>query len=84
MSKKKSTVELPKPHPTRTKSRPLEFLKHTQQLVDLYPKTTTSKITGNPIYSEKRRRKLVRSINSNMIEAAKDIFGEDNITIGKR
>ena len=38
MSKKKSTVELPKPHPTRTKSRPLEFLKHTQQLVDLYPK----------------------------------------------
>ena len=84
MSKKKSTVAVPRPHPTRTKSRPMEFLKHTQQLVELYPKTTTSKVTGNPTYSEKRRRKLVKSINANMTEAAKDIFGEDSITIGRQ
>tara|TARA_R100001377_G_C3151985_1_gene96615 strand:+ start:177 stop:401 length:225 start_codon:yes stop_codon:yes gene_type:complete len=66
----------PMPPKSRPVSRGTAFLKHTEKLVDLYPKSTTSKVTGNPTYSEKRRKKLNRSINANMREAAIEAFGD--------
>ena len=66
----------PMPPKSRPVSRGTAFLKHTEKLVDLYPKSTTSKVTGNPTYSEKRRKKLSRSINANMQEAAIEAFGD--------
>ena len=85
-----SNPPIPKRRPI---SRGTAFLKHTEKLVDLYPKSTTSKVTGNPTYSEKRRKKLNqdqdaintdherrkklnKSINANMQEAAIEAFGD--------
>jgi len=68
-----SNPPIPKRRPI---SRGTAFLKHTEKLVDLYPKSTTSKVTGNPTYSEKRRKKLNKSINANMREAAIEAFGD--------
>ena len=68
-----SNPPIPKRRPV---SRGTAFLKHTEKLVDLYPKSTTSKVTGNPTYSEKRRKKLNKSINAKMQEAAIEAFGD--------
>ena len=60
----------------KASKRAVAFLKHTEKLMELYPKTTTSKATGNPIYSEKKRKELSESINQNLHHIAKEVFGD--------
>ena len=60
----------------KASKRAVAFLKHTEKLLELYPKSTTSKTTGNPVYSEKRRKELSESINQNLHHIAKEVWGD--------